>query len=90
MLQSDLSNVRVDQLTDDQIRRLYTRSQEMGLTEEDLYNTLRSRGMSSDEVNKLRVRIDQIKQGVEGSAFEQVRTGDIGQQDLDQLVDVQV
>ncbi len=85
LAQTDLSRVNVDQLSEDQIRRLYTRSREMGLTEEELYSGLQARGMPATEVNKLRARINGIKRGIEVSPDQQVRDGELTQQDLDQL-----
>ncbi len=85
LTQTDLSRVQVDQLSDAQVRRLYTRSQEMGLTENDLYTALQERGMPASEVNKLRARIAQIKRGVDVSAYEQVREEEIGQEEFAEL-----
>ena len=85
--QIDLSGVNVDLLTDEQIRSIYIRSQQMGVMEEDLYTSLQARGMSPAEVNKFRLRVDRIKLGLTESAFEPV-SGETAEttQDLDEVL----
>lgn len=56
----DLSKVKVDQLTDAQIRDMYTKFQSSGMSEQEFYSSLAQRGMPSEEVSKLRQRITNI------------------------------
>lgn len=56
----DLSEVRVDQLSDAQIREFVIKAQESGLSPAQLEQAARQRGMSPAEISKLRQRIDQL------------------------------
>lgn len=57
----NLSNVRVDELTDAQILNYQSQVEAMGLTEDQLEQVALSRGMSATEVQKLKDRIEKLK-----------------------------
>ena len=59
--QTDLSTVKVDQLSDDQIKSFLQRAEQSGMTEQQLENAALARGMQPSEIEKLRNRIDKIK-----------------------------
>jgi protein involved in polysaccharide export with SLBB domain len=59
--QNDLSKVQVDQLTDDQIKSFMQRAEQSGMTEQQLEDAALARGMQPSEIEKLRTRIDKIK-----------------------------
>src|SRR5690606_12204518 len=54
---TDLSNVRIDELTDDQIRAYLKQAESSGLSESQMEAIARERGMPSAEIQKLRDRI---------------------------------
>ena len=57
----DLSTIKVDDLSDDQIRAFITRAEQSGMTEQQLEEAALSRGMQPSEIDKLRKRIEKIK-----------------------------
>lgn len=59
--QNDLSKLQVDQLTDDQIKSFVQRAEQSGMTEQQLENAALARGMQPVELEKLKTRIDKIK-----------------------------
>jgi protein involved in polysaccharide export with SLBB domain len=59
--QNDLSKVQVDQLTDDQIKSFVQRAEQSGMTQQQLESAALSRGMQPIEIEKLKTRIDKIK-----------------------------
>ncbi|MFC5285198.1 SLBB domain-containing protein [Pedobacter alpinus] len=59
--QQNFSNVRVDELTDDQIRNFIKQVQSSGLPESQLENMALSKGMQPSEIAKLRARVDALK-----------------------------
>lgn len=54
---TDLSNVRIDEMTDDQIRAYLKQAETSGLSESQMEAIARERGMPSAEIQKLRDRI---------------------------------
>ncbi len=54
---NDLSQVRVDDLSDEQILVYMRQAESMGLSEVDITQMARQRGMSASEIEKLRTRI---------------------------------
>src|SRR5690606_28285839 len=58
----DVSKVRVEQLSDQQVLRLITDAEKRGLNDEQLIQTLGQRGMAAGEQQKLRNRIAQVRQ----------------------------
>lgn len=54
---SDLKNVDIDQLSDSDIKAYYSKALESGLSEAQLYELAKNRGMSDQQVSKLRDRI---------------------------------
>lgn len=59
----DLRNINVDNLTDEQIKKLITKAQTSGLTQHQLEATALARGLSPAELEKLRKRIEKINLG---------------------------
>jgi protein involved in polysaccharide export with SLBB domain len=57
---SDISNIKVDDLTDAQIRELIRRANEAGLSEFELIQMARLRGVSEVELEKLRDRVEKM------------------------------
>lgn len=57
---SDLSTVRVDDLTDEQIMAYMRQAQSMGLSETELTQMALQRGMPPSEIEKLRERIEKL------------------------------
>ncbi len=59
--QQNFSNIRVDELSDDQIRQFLKQVESSGLSESQLEQVALARGMSSTEIKKLRDRIEKLK-----------------------------
>jgi len=59
--QYDLSQIKVDQLSDAQIEALLSRAEKEGLTQEQMESMAVQRGMPASEVSKLRKRIEKLK-----------------------------
>ena len=57
----NFENVRVDELSDAQIRSFLKQAEESGYTESQLEVLARARGMSATEIQKLRQRIQQLQ-----------------------------
>ena len=60
---ADITAIRVDQLSDDQIEELVKRAQDAGLSSTDFLMMAQMRGMPSGEVEKLRNRIEGLATG---------------------------
>lgn len=58
---NDLSQVRVDDLSDEQVLVYMRQAESMGLSEEDVTQTALQRGMPASEIEKLRTRISTLK-----------------------------
>ncbi|OAQ38807.1 capsule biosynthesis protein [Pedobacter psychrophilus] len=58
--QQNFSNVRVDDLTDEQIRQIIKQIQSSGLPESQLEQIAASRGMQPSEIAKLRARVEAV------------------------------
>jgi protein involved in polysaccharide export with SLBB domain len=85
---TDITAIRVDQLSDDQIEELVKRAQDAGLSSTDFLMMAQMRGMPSGEVEKLRNRIEGLSTGSsksrstnvsKRSAREQIDLNDITQ-----------
>lgn len=57
----DFENIRVNDLSDQQIMQLYDRMQERGLSMSEVETLALARGMNPSEVSKLRSRINQVR-----------------------------
>lgn len=57
----DIANINVDELTDEQIRELIRRAGESGITESELIQMARLRGLPAREAEKLQKRIEQLE-----------------------------
>lgn len=71
----DLSGVRVEELTDDQIRKLINEANRAGLNQSSLEPILIQRGMSPVEMAKLKVRIQEIEKNKLNSNFSTIKQG---------------
>jgi protein involved in polysaccharide export with SLBB domain len=69
----NFSNINVDQLSDAQIKEFIKQVEAQGLSESQLEQVAQARGMSASEVQKLRARVNKIKQS--GSASTNTGTG---------------
>lgn len=59
--QQDFSNVRIDELSDDQIRQFIRQVESTGLPDSQLEQVALARGMRVEEIQKLRARVEKIK-----------------------------
>lgn len=57
----NLSNIRVDELSDDQIRSMMRQVEASGLGDAQLEQIAQARGMRPEEIQKLRQRVEKIK-----------------------------
>jgi len=58
----NFSDIRVDELTDSQIQQFINQVESSGLSEAQLEQVAQARGMSAEEVKKLRTRVNKLKQ----------------------------
>lgn len=58
---ADIANIRVDELSDEQIKELIRRANEAGITELELLQMAKLRGLPTAEVDKLRKRIEELE-----------------------------
>lgn len=65
---SDLNRIKVDELSDAQIRELVRRANEAGLTEFELIQMARLRGVPDTEIEKLRNRIEDMQFSTGGTS----------------------
>jgi protein involved in polysaccharide export with SLBB domain len=72
----DLSSIKVDQLTDEQIRTYWERAQGTGLSQTEIEAALLARGMPQSELLKLKQRINALTSGRQetGRGFSEIRT----------------
>ncbi len=56
----DPSQIKVDELSDDQVKEIVSRASEAGLSTEEFLQLAQARGMPSSELTKLRNRIEQL------------------------------
>lgn len=59
--QQNFSNIRVDELSDEQIRQFIRQVESSGMSEAQLEQVATAKGMSSTEIQKLRQRVEKIK-----------------------------
>jgi protein involved in polysaccharide export with SLBB domain len=71
----DLSTIRVDDLTDNQIRAFLRQVESTGLSESQLEQVAQARGMRPEEIRKLRERVDKIRKQDESKARDAADTG---------------
>lgn len=79
--QTDYSKIKVDQLSDAQIKQMIQRADEAGYTDAQLEQMAAARGMSVEELTKLRQRVQKIRTGSvsndePGKTKEDVITGE--------------
>ena len=77
----NLSNVRVDELSDDQVRAFMRQVESSGMGEAQLEQIAQARGMSPAEVAKLRARVDKLKTaGTKSANPDQVQSQNQGRE----------
>ena len=70
---NNIQNINVDDLSDEQIRQFINEVDKRGLTDSQIELLARSRGVSNLQLQKLRERVDQIRQGrVEDSSSSKI------------------
>lgn len=57
---NDIANIKVDELSDDQLQELIRRASEAGLSESQLLQMARLRGLPATEADKLKKRLEQL------------------------------
>lgn len=62
----DFENIRVDDLSNQQVMQLYERMQDRGLTISEVESLALARGMNPSEVSKLRSRINSVRSSMSG------------------------
>ncbi len=67
---SDISNVKVDELTDAQIQQIITQAEESGMTQQQLESLVVARGLPASELQKLKERIAKLQQEVDDKDSE--------------------
>jgi len=58
--QIDLSTVKVDQLTDDQIKKIVQKAESLGMTEDQMEAMATAKGMSQEELQKFKERVSKL------------------------------
>lgn len=59
--ETDLSQIKVDQLSDDQVQQIIGKAEQSGLTLEQMEQMAKARGMSQIEIDKLRTRAESLQ-----------------------------
>lgn len=59
----NLNNIRVDELTDDQVRAFMRQAEASGMGDAKLEQMAQAKGMRAEEIIKLRARVDKLKKG---------------------------
>ncbi|WP_208110508.1 polysaccharide biosynthesis/export family protein [Algoriphagus boseongensis] len=72
---SNLSTLKVDNLSDAQIEQLIKRAESSGLTPSQLEAMAREQGLSPIEANKLRERIRNLQNGIQGESTGNTSSG---------------
>ena len=73
--QTNYANVKVDDLTDVQIKSMMQRAESMGYSDVQLEQMAQAQGMNSTEIEKLRLRVDAIKSGKSATSLTSVGKG---------------
>lgn len=66
--QTNYSDVKVDELTDVQVRQLMQRAESVGYNDAQLEQMAAAQGMKAEEVAKLRIRVEKLRKQDGGSA----------------------
>jgi protein involved in polysaccharide export with SLBB domain len=61
LAQTNYSDIRVDDLTDTQIRQLMERAESIGYNDEQLAQMALAQGMKPEEIEKLKLRVDKLR-----------------------------
>ncbi|MEO5564985.1 MAG: hypothetical protein ABIR18_16180, partial [Chitinophagaceae bacterium] len=63
----DLSNVKVEELTDDQVRRFVLEMNRLGVTNDQVEQLALQRGMSPVEIVKLKEKVQSVRKSLAGT-----------------------
>ncbi len=74
--QKNFSNVRVDDLTDNQIRQFMQQVQASGLSDAELEQVAAAKGMSSVEITKLRERVEKLSKATKSDQKNKIQPKD--------------
>ncbi len=66
---SNLKNVKVNQLSDQQVVQIWQQFQQSGISELEAMNLLKQKGMSETEITNFRLRISQLQTSNKGNAI---------------------
>ena len=83
----DFRSIRVDELSDSQIRQIWNRAKSEGMSLNEVQSMALARGMSQAEVRKLRTRINEIRLQAEDEV-EEDDTAEVSRSDLRRVVDL--
>lgn len=84
----DFRSIRVDELSDSQIRQIWNRAQREGMSLNEVQSMALARGMSQSEVRKLRTRINEIRLQAEGEVEDDGDTDQVSSTDLRRVVEL--
>lgn len=86
MAQTNYANVKVDDLTDTQIRQLMQRAESIGYNDAQLEQMAAAQGMKADEIQKLRLRVEKIRKQ-DGTTSSTAQRNDTSNRDLEESDD---
>jgi protein involved in polysaccharide export with SLBB domain len=78
-MSQNVTQINVDDLSDDQIRQYIQAAQERGVTQEQVEMGLRQRGMPEVQIQKLRARIQSLGRDSRATGFETERRSEMRQ-----------
>lgn len=58
----DLSNIKIDNFSDEEISNYYQKAVESGLSEDDIFKILQQRSLPREEIDKLAIRLQKVNQ----------------------------
>lgn len=71
-----IASINVDNLSDAQVRKIMAQAESAGISDSDLIQSLESKGMSTDQAERLRTRISDIRNGVSGKKHTTLASAD--------------
>lgn len=76
----NLANIKVDQLTDEQVLRFRQQIESSNMSEKDLVKYFSGKGLSAKEINKLKARIGGVKPGSSSKEGSQIYDSDLARE----------
>lgn len=89
LLQRDLSNIKVSQISDEQLKQLIRRADEQGITDQQIETQAMVRGLPRSEAVQLRSRINRLRMEMRTTDRQQVQVDTLQQTDQDSLLQAQ-